>query len=132
MVSNQLLVQVETAEPHVITRAKQFINDHYAEDLSLEQVAKAVNVSTFYFCKLFHRVTGVKFTEYLSSVRIEKAKDLLLNRNLRISEIAYQVGFQSLTHFNRVFKIILGRSPTTYRHLLPSVADKKPRVRAHE
>jgi len=52
---------------------------------------------------------------------VEKAKNLLLNRNLRVSEIAYEVGFQSLTHFNRVFKRILGVSPTKYRTRLPSM-----------
>ena len=99
----------------VITRAKDYILEHQAEDLSLGQVAKAVNTSTFYFCKLFKKVTGINFTDYLSRVRIEKAKNLLLNPNLRISEIAYEVGFQSLTHFNRVFKKIIGQSPTRYR-----------------
>jgi AraC-like DNA-binding protein len=54
-------------------------------------------------------------------VRLERAKNLLLNPNLRISEIAYEVGFQSLTHFNRVFKRILGRSPTDYRVRLAQV-----------
>jgi len=83
--------------------------------LSLGQVAKAVNMSTFYFCKMFKKITGINFTDYLSRVRIEKAKNLLLNPNLRISEIAYEVGFQSLTHFNRVFKKITGQSPTQYR-----------------
>jgi AraC-like DNA-binding protein len=53
-------------------------------------------------------------------VRIEKAKNLLLNPNLRISEIAYEVGFQSLTHFNRVFKRLMGDSPTDYRAQLKS------------
>jgi YesN/AraC family two-component response regulator len=83
--------------------------------LSLGQVAKAVNTSTFYFCKMFKKGTGLNFTEYVSRVRIESAKNLLLNPNLRISEIAYQVGFQSLTHFNRVFKKVAGESPTDYR-----------------
>lgn len=120
MVSNQVVVQQQTAEPPVITRAKQFIHEHQSEDLSLGQVAKAVNTSTFYFCKMFKKATGVNFTDYLSRVRIEKAKNLLLNPNLRISEIAYEVGFQSLTHFNRVFKKIVGQSPTEYRSHLPS------------
>ncbi|MHC1768224.1 MAG: helix-turn-helix domain-containing protein [Verrucomicrobiia bacterium] len=120
MVSNQVVVQQQTAEPPVITRAKQFIQEHQGEDLSLGQVAKAVNTSTFYFCKMFKKATGVNFTDYLSRVRIEKAKNLLLNPNLRISEIAYEVGFQSLTHFNRVFKKIVGQSPTEYRSHLPT------------
>jgi len=115
ILSNQIVVQQENSEPPVIRRAKEFINEHQAEDLTLGQVAKAVNTSTFYFCKVFKKATGINFTDYLSRVRIEKSKNLLLNPNLRISEIAFEVGFQSLTHFNRVFKKVLGQSPTEYR-----------------
>jgi len=113
--SNQLIVERENAEPPAIARAKAFINENYTEDLSLEQVAKSANMSSFYFCKMFKKFTGVNFTEYVSRIRIEKARNLLLNPNLRISEIAYEVGFQSLTHFNRVFKRVLGQSPTDFR-----------------
>ena len=119
MVSNQLVVQQDNAEPQMIARAREFIIEHQAEDLSLAEVAKAVNCSTFYFCKMFKKATGLHFTEYLARVRIEKAKNLLLNPNLRISEIAYEVGFQSLTHFNRVFRRLVGQSPTEYRQKLP-------------
>jgi AraC-like DNA-binding protein/ligand-binding sensor protein len=118
MISNQVAVQQQNAEPPTITRAKQFIQEHQTEDLALGDVAKAVNTSTFYFCKLFKKFTGLNFTAYLSRLRIEKAKNLLLNPNLRVSEIAYEVGFQSLTHFNRVFKKIIGQSPTEYRSQL--------------
>ena len=118
MLSNQVLVQHENFEPPVIRRAKEFIQEHQAEDISLSQVARAVNTSTFYFCKMFKKVTGINFTDYLSRVRIEKSKNLLLNPNLRVSEIAFEVGFQSLTHFNRVFKKVLGQTPTDYRDQL--------------
>jgi AraC-like DNA-binding protein/ligand-binding sensor protein len=118
MVSNQILVREQNAEPPVIARAKQFIAEHQTEELSLEQVASAVHTSKFYFCKMFKKVTGINFTDYLSRLRTERAKNLLLNPNLRVSEIAYEVGFQSLTHFNRVFKRVLGRSPTDYRNQL--------------
>jgi AraC-like DNA-binding protein len=113
--SNQIVVQQNNSEPPMITKAKEFIKANHAEDISLGEVAKAVNTSTFYFCKMFKKGTGLHFTEYVSRVRIENAKNLLLNPNLRISEIAYQVGFQSLTHFNRVFKKIVGEAPTEYR-----------------
>ena len=113
--SNQIVVQQENAEPPMITRAKQYVRENQAEELSLGQVAKAVNASSFYFCKMFKKGTGMNFTEYVCRVRIESAKNLLLNPNLRISEIAYQVGFQSLTHFNRVFKKTVGEAPTEYR-----------------
>jgi AraC-like DNA-binding protein/ligand-binding sensor protein len=122
IVSNQVLVQRHNAEPPMITKAKAFIEQHHADDLSLGEVAKASNTSTFYFCKMFKKATGINFTDYLSRVRIEKAKNLLLNPNLRISEIAFEVGFQSLTHFNRVFKTVIGESPTEYRGHLPKAA----------
>jgi AraC-like DNA-binding protein len=120
VVSNQLVVRQEHPEPAMVTRAKEFIEERQAEDLSLTDVARAVNASTFYFCKVFKKSTGINFTDYVSRVRIEKAKNLALNPNLRISEIAFEVGFQSLTHFNRVFKRITGMSPTQYRAQLPS------------
>jgi AraC-like DNA-binding protein len=115
MLSNQVFIQQENAEPPVITKARAYIHEHQTEELSLGQVAKAVNMSSYYFCKMFKKVCGINFTDYVARVRIEKSKNLLLNPNLRVSEIAFEVGFQSLTHFNRVFKKILGQSPTDYR-----------------
>jgi AraC-like DNA-binding protein len=119
IVSNQILVQQEHAEPLTVVRAKKYIHEHQTSELSLGEVARAVNTSTFYFCKMFKRATGLNFTDYLSRVRIEKAKNLLINPNLRVSEIAYEVGFQSLTHFNRVFRKLVGESPTDFRRHLP-------------
>ena len=119
---NQIAVQTANAEPPAIAKAKQFIHEHHTEDLSLGKVAAAVHTSIFYFCKLFRKVTGITFTEFVSRTRIENAKNLLLNPNLRISEIAFEVGFQSLTHFNRVFRKIEGESPTQYRGRLPRAA----------
>ena len=119
IIANQLAVQEENTEPPMIRKAKEFIQIRKADDLSLSDVAKAVNSSTFYFCKMFKKATGLHFTDYLSRIRIEKAKNLLLNPHLRVSEIAFQVGFQSLTHFNRVFRKITGQSPTAYRQALP-------------
>jgi len=121
-VSNQVLVRQENSEPPMITRARDFISKNQGEALSLGQVARAVNTSTFYFCKMFKKATGLNFTDYVSRTRIEKAKNLLLNPNLRVSEIAFEVGFQSLTHFNRVFKKIVGESPTEYRGEAASAA----------
>jgi len=116
--SNQIVIQEQNSEPPAILRAKEYIKANQAEPLSLGKVAKSVNMSMHYFCKSFKKSTGINFTEYLARVRVEKAKNLLLNPNLRISEIGYEVGFQSLTHFNRLFKRILGKSPTTYRKQL--------------
>ncbi len=116
--SNQLLVKQETAESPVISRARTFITDHQSEDLSLGQVASAVNMSAFYFCKTFKKATGMTFTDYLARVRVEKVKNLLLNPHKRVSEAAYEAGFQSLSQFNRVFRKIAGESPSRYRERL--------------
>jgi AraC-like DNA-binding protein len=116
--SNQIALQQANAEPLLITNAKEFIKNHQTEELTLAKVAVAVHTSVFYFCKQFKKATGIHFTEYVSRVRTERSKNLLLNKNLRISEVAFEAGFQSLTHFNRVFKRIVGESPTDYRNHL--------------
>jgi len=115
LVANQILFQTENAEVPAIAKAREFISSHHTEELSLTAVARAVHMSTFYFCKQFKKATGLCFTDYLSRVRIEKAKEQLLKPHARVSEVAYDVGFQSLTHFNRVFKKLNGESPTNYR-----------------
>ncbi len=123
--SNELIMQAANTETRAIAGAKQFIREHYAEPLSLRQVSGIVNISNCYFCKQFRRTTGMNFTEFVSRTRIEKAKNFMLNPNLRISEIGYETGFQSLTHFNRVFKKIVGQSPTEYRGRLSAAAGRQ-------
>ncbi len=113
--SNRLAVQEEHGDSPQIARARHFIAQHQDEDLSLEQVARAVNMSAFYFCKMFKKATGMTFTDYLARVRVEKVRELLLNPHKRISEAAFEAGFQSLSQFNRVFRRVAGESPTTYR-----------------
>jgi AraC-like DNA-binding protein/ligand-binding sensor protein len=122
IVANQILLQEGEAEPPMVRRARAYIVGHQADPIGLDEVAKAMHVSTFYFCKMFKKATGLTFTEYLGRVRIERAKTQLLNPNRRVSEIAYDVGFQSLTHFNRVFRQVAGQSPTKFRE---SKAGKK-------
>ncbi len=115
ILSNQLVVQEEHAEAPAISRARIYITDKHADDLSLDEVAKAVNMSAFYFCKMFKKSTGMTFTDYLARVRVEKVRNLLLNPHKRISEAAFEAGFQSLSQFNRVFRKIAGEAPTAYR-----------------
>jgi len=115
LVAEQFAARADIPEPLAISRAREFIHEHHDEPLRLPEVALAVNTSTFHFCKSFHKVTGQHFTHFRSEVRLEKARNLLLNPDVRVSEIAYAVGFQSLSHFNRSFKQATGLSPTKYR-----------------
>lgn len=113
--ANELVLKEQAGEPRAISSARRYIDEHQGEKMSLGQVARAVNTSSYHFCRTFKKVTRLNFTEYLSRVRIGKAKNLLLNPNLRVTEVAYGVGFQSLPHFNKVFKKITGMSPTSFR-----------------
>jgi len=103
------------AEPVEIWKARNFIHEHSDEELSLTKVAKFVNISRNHLSDKFKEVTGVNFVHYIARTRTEKARELLANSNLRISEIAFAVGFQSLSQFNRVFKKLTGKSPSAYR-----------------
>ncbi|PTX99114.1 AraC family transcriptional regulator [Opitutus sp. ER46] len=116
--SNQIVTQEATAEAPVISRARAFIAEHYADEIALTDVARAVNTSPFYFCKLFKAATGLTFTDYLARVRVEMVKQILLNPHKRVSEAAYEAGFQSLSQFNRVFRRVAGESPSAYRERL--------------
>ncbi len=112
---NQIVLEEQNAEPPLVLRAREYIDKHKTEELSLADVAKAAGASVFHFCKVFHKATGLKFTDYVARMRLEDARNRLLNPNLRVSEIAYDVGFQSLTQFNRTFKRVFGQSPTDFR-----------------
>jgi AraC-like DNA-binding protein len=103
------------AEPVRIWKARSFIEQHWAEELSLGKVARATNTSPNYFSEKFKEATGTTFVKYVARTRFEKAAALLRDADLRVSEIAFAVGFQSLSQFNRVFKKLAGKSPTDYR-----------------
>jgi AraC-like DNA-binding protein/ligand-binding sensor protein len=113
--ANQVMLEEQNAEPPLVVKAREYIEKHKSEEMSLADVAKAAGASVYHFCKVFHRATGLKFTDYVARMRLEDARSRLLNPNLRISEIAYDVGFQSLTQFNRTFKRVFGQSPTEFR-----------------
>ena len=118
--ANQLVLERQNVEPPLVQKARDYIERHKAEQLSLGAVAKAAGASVFYFCKVFKKSTGLKFTDYVTRVRLEDARTQLVNPNRRVSEVAYDVGFHSLTQFNRTFKRVFGQSPTEFRAKLSS------------
>lgn len=107
-------------EPRPVILAKEFVQAHADEELTLAQVAQHARVSSFYFCKLFKKTTGMTFSEYVARVRIEKAKKLLLDPLARISEIVYAAGFGSIPQFNSLFKRYVGMPPSQYRDTVRS------------
>jgi AraC-like DNA-binding protein len=113
--SNQVMVSEASSESHTIAKARAFIAEHIGDEISLGQVARAAGMSVYYFCKIFKKEKGVTFTEYLARLRVEAVKQMLLNPHKRISEAAYDAGFQSLSQFNRVFRHFAGETPSNYR-----------------
>lgn len=103
------------AESVRIWKARNFIQEHAGEKLSLTKVAAAANTSANYLSEKFKEATGINFVKYVARTRYGKAASLLREANLRVSEIAFATGFQSLSQFNRVFKKLSGKSPTEYR-----------------
>ena len=112
---SQLTLQQNQAEPTAVARARKIIDLQSQKGVSLGQVAKLVNVSANYFSELFRKTTGIRFVDYVARVRVEKAKSMLLHSQARISEVAFDVGFKSLSQFNRAFKKFAGEAPKEYR-----------------
>jgi len=117
--SRQTLASV-VEEPAAVAGAKDFVRAHVEEPFKLADVVRHVHVSRFYFCKLFRKSTGMTLTDYITRVRVEKAKGLLVDPSLRISEIVFAAGFGSIPQFNSVFKRIVGMPPSEYRESLRS------------
>jgi AraC-like DNA-binding protein len=105
-------------EPVEVWKARNFIRAHSDEKLSLPRIAQAVNISPNYLSEKFREITGENLVRCIARTRVEKARVLLREVDLRISEIAFAVGFQSLSQFNRVFKMLYAESPTQYRRML--------------
>lgn len=112
---NRLLIEEANAEPEVVVKAKRYVNAHLEDKISLESVAQHVGVSPYYFCKVFKQSAGMTLTEFVNRRRVEWAKRQLLNPQARVTEVAFDVGFQSISQFNRSFLKYVGESPTRFR-----------------
>lgn len=99
-----------------IEEAVDYIRDRYAEDLSLPGIASHFGLNPSYFSRLFTRHTGMHVFEYLNTLRIQKSCLLLKRSSLSILEIAFSVGYNNLSHFNRYFRRVMGMSPREFRN----------------
>jgi AraC-like DNA-binding protein/GGDEF domain-containing protein len=104
-----------TSGRHILKLVETYIRDHYAEDLSLTKVAQAVFVSPFYISHLFHRELDTTFLRYLTAIRIARARQMLLDTDLQVSEIGALVGYGTAKNFRCAFKRVVGSTPTAFR-----------------
>ncbi len=98
-----------------VERAKAYIAERYNKDISLDEVSREVDISPYYFSKLFKEETGENFIEYLTSIRINKAKELITGSDMSMKEICTEVGYSDPNYFSRIFKKNVGVTPTEYK-----------------
>ena len=103
----------------VIHQSIQYISIHYAQRLTLEEMARRVYLSPAYFSRIFREETGETFSAYLNRVRIDRSRELLRHKELRLADIAQLVGFEDQSYFTKVFKRVTGISPLRYRESEP-------------
>jgi AraC-like DNA-binding protein/ligand-binding sensor protein len=109
------LLAARKHEPPSVAEAKHFVQAHAGQQVTLRQTAAHVHIGRHHFCRVFKRATGLTFTEFVARVRVENAKGLLSDPNLRITDVADRAGFNSISQFNRVFRSFAGNSPTGFR-----------------
>lgn len=114
-VYRQLHFEEENQGNSMIKKAKEYIRKNYCWDISLDDVSRNMNLTPYYFSKLFRQETGSTFMEYLTGLRIDKAKQLLRNQELSIKEIGISVGYSDPNYFSRIFKKVQGVTPTEFR-----------------
>lgn len=102
-------------ENQMIVKGRGYIQDNYSRDISLDDVARYLNLSPYYFSKLFKAETGITFMDYLTDLRMARAQELLKDESLSIKEVCAEVGYSDPNYFSRSFKKNVGVTPTVYR-----------------
>ncbi len=105
-------------------RAARYIEEHYYENLTLSSLAEKYNVESSYFSKVFRQVTGENLMMYITTRRINKAMELMSDKGISLTEIAYMVGYDDYAYFSRVFKKIKQQSPREYRNKIEKNTEK--------
>jgi two-component system response regulator YesN len=98
-----------------IEQGKRFMAVHFGEELSLERIAKEVSLTPYYYSKIFSRVVGQTVLDYVTAVRVEHAKRMLIDPAVSIKEACFAVGYSDPNYFSRVFKRVTNQTPTQYR-----------------
>ena len=106
---------VDKSKTDSFSEVFKFIKEHYSDDIRLSDVSKVANLTPESFCRLFKTKTKKRFVEFLNEVRVSNACKLLIQTDMSTSEVAYDCGYKTVSHFNKVFKKITGNTPKEYK-----------------
>ena len=113
--AGKLETKTRSRADSLIDAAKRYIDTHFQNDISLDDISQELDISPYYFSRIFKEEAGVTFVEYLTNVRMDKAREMLRNPEISVKDIASAVGYQDANYFSRIFKRLEGRTPTEYR-----------------
>lgn len=110
-----LALEVQSQDHYRINSIYQYVESRFTQEITLDEMAKKVNMTVPAFCRYFKKLTGKTFTHFVNEFRIAHACKLLAKGVLPISEICYESGFNNFSHFNKQFRLVTGNSPSKYR-----------------
>jgi two-component system response regulator YesN len=114
-VVDELSVRRQSVHYRMVAQAREYIDENFTRDIGLDEVAEHVGISAGYLSALFKQYAGENFTSYHTNCRICTAKKLLGDRTVKIYEIASRVGYYDVKYFNKIFKKVVGVTPSEYR-----------------
>ena len=114
---NQILEGRQNKANSIIEKADKYILEHYNEDISLDEIAQHVNLSSYYFSRFYKNATGTNFTDKMVMLRMDKAKELLKQEELSVKDVSYMVGYSDPNYFSKIFKKVTGFNASEYKRL---------------
>lgn len=116
--TSKFLSSLQRQNNYIIKKAMEYIKNNYTRNIRHQSIAEYVHVNKSYLSRLFHKETGETLTDAITRIRIEKAKELLANTNIKTYEVAFMVGIDDPAYFSVLFKKMTGLSPTEYKNSL--------------
>jgi AraC-like DNA-binding protein len=115
------ILETELQDNHRVNQIFNFVKEEFQRPIGLEEVAKKVSMTVPAFCRYFKKITGKTFTQFVNEYRLAHAAKLLHEKQISITEICFESGFNNFSHFNKQFKKFTGKSPSVYRNELKIV-----------
>lgn len=113
--AQNILYAIDNQNEDVVDKAIRIMGESYAENISMVSISEKLGISPNYLSALFHKKMGVGFVKYLTQIRMTKAKELLLEKNISVQEVAERIGYQNTNYFTKVFRTYFGLTPTEFQ-----------------